>query len=287
MKSPRVLIQEVLAESRLTGRLFVIVEGPTDKRFLSQWLQQTAPEFSQILTVMTSQGVQVEWEQLAEIGLSEGAKQRVVWISLQIPTGSVGVACVADLDCGLLSDRFDAEQLWWTDYPALESYGFEPNTIDTLNRMFLSEQLPAGESVVGLVLPMLRDLYRIRLHNEDIEDPLVEKGFGKSGWEPERTVPPHIAARLQEFEVGETNDPRKVAYGHDIARVLLGNFAAEIKNRAKIADPSILETSLRASILLSGAFTQSALAHRMLEWLKDAHDLAAPERIAVRPSPDI
>lgn len=216
---------------------------------------------------MTPEGVEIAWDCLAEIGLTEGAKQRVIWIALQIRDETAKVQCLADLDCGDLVPQFGSARLWWTDYPAIESYGFEPATLDVLNRMFLREQLPAGDVVIAELLPALVDLFRIRLHNHAISTPAVDKGFGRNGWDPRPTVRPEIAVRLAEFEAPTFDDPRDVAYGHDIAKALHARFANEIRNRARISELLALEDALRAAILLSGAFTRSELARRMIEWL--------------------
>lgn len=268
MSVPRASLSELLKESELTGRCFLVVEGPTDRRFLTQWLRSAFPDTLSSLTIMTPEGIEAHWYRLAEVGLSEGARQRVVWIALQIPSEAARVQCLADLDCGELAARFSSDRLWWTDHPAIESYAFEPETLDILNQMFLREQLPEGTAVVAELIPVLVDLFRIRLHNENIPAPAVHKGFGKNGWDPRPTVPPEIAARLSEFPSPSFEDPRDVAYGHDVAKALYSRFANEIKNRAKIGDLTTLEDDLRAALILSGAFAQSRLASQLLEWLE-------------------
>lgn len=267
MKAPRALLSEIVAESRLTGRLFLVVEGESDRRFIEQWLLSAVGHSVEKLSILTPDGVDVTWDHLASVGLSEGAKQRVVYIGLHVPSNFPGLTCIADLDCGLLADRHKADRLWWTDFPAIESYGFEPGAIDVLNRMFLGERLPDGSEVVGELTPALLDLYRLRRHYEDTENPKVEKGFNGEGWNVLRTLPPHLAARWSEVGAVAFEDPRAIAYGHDVARVLMSRYAAEIKTQAKISDLGVLESNLRASILLSNTFANSRLAARILAWV--------------------
>lgn len=260
-------LHEVIRESHLTGRLFLIVEGNDDRRFIQNWLQARQGNLPSDLTVLTADGLDVDWEMLAVHDLTEGAKQRLIWAGLQLNTSVSNVRCIVDLDCGHLLRRFPEALVWWTDFPATESYGFREETLNMLNDLFLSGQLPDGNTVIHQALPALRDLYGIRHSVEDVETPKVSKGFGKQGWDVSRTVAPHISAKFPEYVVPVFEDPRSYAYGHDIAEVLMGMYPNEIKTNAKVREVSVLERGIALASIATGAFDSSPLASKIVAWL--------------------
>lgn len=268
--APRAKITELAKESLLTGRRFLFVEGPTDKLFFTRWIEATRPTIVADISVMTADGVEVSWEELKSHGLTEGARQRVVWISERFPHNRSLIRCVADLDCGDLAPSFANDVLKWTDYPAIESYGYSPRVIDVLNESFLRNHLPPGSTVVEALKEAVIDLYRIRFNNPGAEHPSASNGFKSGVWDPARTTSSQLAAGLTTITSPVFDDSRQYAYGHDIALLLLGRFGNEIKNKAKVRDPRLLEDLLRASILQSGVFNESGLASELNGWLQTA-----------------
>ncbi|MCK2025925.1 hypothetical protein KZC56_06395 [Microbacterium sp. SSW1-47] len=222
------------------------------------------------LTIITADSVEASWQDLESRGLTEGARQRVVWISEEFPHSRSQIRCVADLDCGELAASHANDVLWWTDYPAVESYGFSARVLDVLNESFLRNHLPPGTAVVDALQEAVIDLYRVRFHNPGIEHPSAASGFRGGEWDPTRTISGEIAAGFASFDSPTFDDARQYAYGHDIALLLIGRFGNEIKNKAKVRDPQLLEDLLRASILQSGIFNESRLASDLDEWLQVA-----------------
>lgn len=265
---PRAKLQEIARESQLTGQRFLFVEGPTDRLFFTRWIETASHEPISGLSILTADGVDVGWQELDSVGLTEGARQRVIWISLKFPGDRSRVICIADLDCGEFEATFANEVLKWTDFPAVESYGCSAPALDILNESFLRGHLPSGADVIDDLREAFVDLYRIRLHNPGIDHPSAQAGFKSGAWDPSRTVPATIASKLEAFAAPEFNDVRQYAYGHDVALLLLGRYGNEIKNGAQIRDPRLLEDLLRASILLSGSFTNSRLGNALAEWLE-------------------
>ncbi|MGO4489422.1 hypothetical protein [Microbacterium sp. 2RAF4] len=157
--------------------------------------------------------------------------------------------------------------LKWTDFPAVESYGYSAPVLDVLNESFLRGHLPPGAVVVEDLREAVVDLYRIRLHNPGIDHPSAQAGFRRGTWDPSRTVTAGVATNLAAFSAPDFDDVRQYAYGHDLALLLLGRYGNEIKNGSQIRDPRLLEDMLRACILLSGTFTDSRLAADLTEWL--------------------
>ena len=268
--APRAKVTELAKESSLTGRRFLVVEGPSDKLFFTRWIEARSSELLADLSIIAADGVEVSWQDLESRGLSEGARQRVVWISEEFPHSRSQIRCIADLDCGELAALFANDVLKWTDYPALESYGFTGRVFDVLNESFLRNSLPPGNTVVEALQEAVIDLYRIRFHNPEAEHPSASSGFRGREWDPARTTSGEIAAKLASIDSPTFDDSRQYAYGHDIVLLLLGRFGNEIKNKAKVRDPQLLEDLLRASILQSGAFNGSRLAVELDEWLQTA-----------------
>ncbi|MEV8171169.1 hypothetical protein [Microbacterium sp. NPDC077486] len=269
---PRVPLKELLREAEETSTAFLIVEGRSDKSFYREWLsrarngQDLAP-----VIIEAVDAIEVNDEWVDSENLPHGARSWVIAAAHEGASSPANLRCIADLDCGHRTESYEMDHLWWTDYPALESYIFNEAGLDTVNRVVLGDRLPDGHRLIASLSPILRELYTVRKFNESLPTPNLSKGFAKGNdpksFDVKRTVPPDIASESDEYLRPNFADPRAHAYGHDIAEILMYLFAAEIKNHAKIAHKDALENNFRLCLLLSHNFDGSPLAGRLLAWL--------------------
>lgn len=267
------MLHELLKEAELTGASYLVVEGPTDKAFYREWVGRAgAGQVSRRLVVEAVDAIDLGETSAIELELPTGARSSVILVAVEASKKTVNIRCIADRDCGHRVNDFQIEELWWTDYPALESYLFDGPTLDTINRMVLGDRLPDGTQLVAALSPVLLELYTVRLYNESLRAPDVSKGYGKSknpaDFDVKRAVAPEVAVVAHTYLRPTGEDPRSYAYGHDIADVLLHQYANEIRNQAKIPHREALETHFRWCLLTSQAFGSSALARKICSWLE-------------------
>jgi len=268
---PRLTLAEFETEVRLSGSKYLLVEGPADQRFYSGWIRTAPIPLDRRPLVMTADRIDVDGGLLISIGLTDGQRSRIIFLSQFAERRSLDILCVADRDCGEGVTTFSASTLAWTDFPAVESYGFEPETLDRLNELFLGNRLPSGSSLVSELSEPLLDLYAVRSHNPSMLAPKIAAAGVRSGgtiaFDLNRSIPPHLASVAPTYLRPAFADARAHAYGHDICELLLLLYSNPIRNQSGVGSVGMLENALRAAILLSGVFDSSILASRILAWL--------------------
>lgn len=270
---PQVALKELLKEAELTSSSYLIVEGATDKAFYREWLTQTGNSRKvKELVIEAVDAIHVDQSRVDELDLPRGARSSVIAVALEASARPVDMRCIADRDCGHRVDDFTLDTLWWTDFPALESYLFDGEGLDTVNRMVLGERLPSGNELVANLGPILRELYTVRQYNENLPTPNLSKGFDKSkdpsSFDVRKTVAPDVASIAPTYVRPTDADPRSYAYGHDVADLLLFVYANEIKNQARVPHRDALEAHFRLCLLLCRGFDSSGLATQLSSWLR-------------------
>ena len=269
-EKPRQRLSEFVTEVRLTGSKYVVVEGPNDRRFLVQWFESQEDFRSQRPPVISVDSLDIDAGELLALGLNEGSRSRVIFVAMRAEQENLDLRCIADLDCGHDVDLFTGSTLIWTDFPAIESYGFNAKTLDSLNRLFLGERLPAGDVLLGTMSPMLADLFTVRTNNPHLPDPDIPKGLTKERgvfkFDVALTLVPTVAAKVPSYGAIAPSDPRSSAYGHDICAMLFALHSNVLKNQAHVADPEALEHLLRAAILIANDLRENALFSTLIDW---------------------
>ena len=270
-KKPLQRLSEFAAEVRFSGSKYLVVEGPRDRGFFTQWL--TGFEFDGVPrpTVMTVGGLDVSAGDLSSRGLNDGERSRVIFVAMFAESEKLDhVRCVADRDTDHDISRFKASTLLWTDFPALESYGFEPTVLNTLNTLFLGARLPHGDELVALMSPMLLELYTVRLHNEHLPRPNLPRAVsvskGQFTFQVEKAVSPAVAAKVSTYSRPAFADTRSHAYGHDIGALILALFGNVVRTQVGIRDQAILEDMLRAAFLMTADLKALPLFREIAQW---------------------
>lgn len=245
---PQVTPSELIRESLLTHNRFVVVEGESDRGVYRFWLERLSQADARIklqnIKLIPAERIIGAQDEAAESGVpSLGGCRGTVVTTARIAwkQRSEGICGIVDLDFGLGEDF---PNLLHTDYPALESYAFEAEVLDQLNERHLKNQLPDGEEIVSAMAPVLNSLFHLKKANP--QKPhlscRIDRGFpevSRSGngdglcrlknFSIERTVEGDSWVIPDAPEVASPSDPRASAYGHDIARVLVGAFTDELK----------------------------------------------------------
>lgn len=270
-QKPRQLLSEFVQEVRLTGSKYLVVEGPDDRRFLLQWIEQQDALRARRPHVVAVDSLDIDAGELLVVGLNEGARSRVIFVAMLADAETLDVVCIADRDCGQDLELFEGPTLYWTDYPAIESYGFEATVLDALNRLFLGERLPRGVELVETMSPMLRATFSVRVHHPDLTDPDFPKAITRSrgvvAFNLGPALEPAVRALMSDYdELDVAGDPREHVYGHDLCALLFALYPNELKNQAHVRDAEALEDQLRAAMLIAGDLTSAPLFARLRDW---------------------
>jgi hypothetical protein len=270
-KKPLQRLSEFAAEVRFTGSKYLVVEGRRDRGFFTQWF--AGLEFDGVArpTVVAVGGLEIGAGDLSSLGLNDGERSRVVFVAVFADAEKLDlVRCVADRDAGHDLSRFMASTLLWTDFPALESYGFEPAVLDALNHLFFGDRLPCGEKLVALMSPMLLELYAVRMHNEHMPRPDLSKAVsmkkGQFRFHVASAVPPAIAPMVSTYTRPTFADARSHSYGHDIGALLFVLFGNVVRTQVGIKDQDILEDMLRAAFLMTADLKALPLFREIADW---------------------
>lgn len=259
---PRITASELIRETIFTNSKIIIVEGQTDKSTYSYWLRRQAKANQQI-DVENIHFVQAEWiseldSEEEDFQFSKRTRDTYVNDSKARCRGKVVAAArvASELDqnnvCGIVDQDLGVGDLppnvFYTDYPALESYALHPEVLDDLNERFFKEELPPGNEIVPQMADILAQLFVIRRLNpgmkyerlriaQGFED---EKSASSSGVQKIRNFSLLLAVGEDDWEIPDDDsvvsagqDYRYYAYGHDVAQVLFYGFS-DIFNKLRI-----------------------------------------------------
>ncbi|MCP1410833.1 hypothetical protein [Paenarthrobacter sp. A20] len=268
-------MSELAREVTLTRSKYLIVEGHSDRRFYREWIRTIDVRWEESYQepyILAVSDIDVPDEVLLSQNVAVGHRSRVLHLSETLSDFPERVRCVADLDCGEYREQFASRILLWTDFPALESYGFSPSVLDVLNRNILSDKLPSGTVLVEMLKDAFADLYVVRMQNPHMTSPSVNKGVLKTGqdyagYDVRKAVSPDVAGRIDDYTPPTYSDAREVVYGHDLALLLLSIYGNQIKNQCGIRDEKALENCIRMSILLEGSFVRLPLFKSLAAWI--------------------
>lgn len=223
------------------------------------------------MKVTSIEEVDVPTGEVFLLGLNDGNRSRVIAVAAASSGRSVDIRCVADRDCGSGVDKHDYETLLWTDYPGLESYALTPEALGIFRELYAGGRLPAVDVLLPELARVLREIFAVRCHHEHLPKPSYKAGFTTrpprlDSFDVTLTVDHSIRADVASYVRSTSADPRRYAYGHDIAEVLIAVYANDLKNGAGIASSKALETALLSALLIAGAPTSEPLFDSLSRW---------------------
>jgi hypothetical protein len=268
---PRQRVEEFLLEVGLSERRHIVVEGPTDARFLRAWLESIGLEGAAEVTTVGS--LDVPTHRVLGLGFQDGERGRVVVVAQLACESDVDLRCIADRDCGHGVDAIrGCDILLWTDFPAIESYVVDQPTLDKANLVSFEERLPEAKTLLPMMGFALRELFAVRLKHENLPEPKysagLKRGTSLAQFDVGATVSPHIAAAVDEYVRPTAPDVRAVAYGHDVAELLWAAYPNVFKNQLGYKSRETLERALLGALLLSRSCFEMTLFREVEAWLR-------------------
>lgn len=254
---PRRTLTELRTEARIGHYRILVVEGPSDARYLQRWLSDLGWRIVPVpVTAVDPTGIVLGPETF------QNNRARVVAFAKEASCEQLRF--LVDRDLGL-DDFGDVDGLLLTDFPALETYALSEPTLHRLlvhlDRVTYSSLDPEARrseleaEIANLVRKLggyLAPLFRLRqvhaVHGslEFVEDLRRFRHSGSDELDVERI---RLVLKLPEDQGPSLQIPtsclslRVVAYGHDIARALWAIWV-NLRNRNGIADAEALERLL-------------------------------------------
>jgi hypothetical protein len=268
---PRILADELLLEIQLTSIKHIVVEGVTDQRFIQAWISHSIEDAT--VTVTPIDSIEVDDQDVITLGLNLGNRSRVISLAQKasLIEGEVNITCVADRDTGSDIDNHNYPNLVWTDYPALESYCLEPETLHIANLLSFAEQLPDGAALLSALSEPLRELFAVRLANAHLPSPNYSAALGPSrslsAFKVELALAPHVRPLVASYPRPQDDDPRRFGYGHDIAQLLMAAFGGVLRNKAHLGDVGAVESALKSAMLAHGTFQEESMFTHLRAWM--------------------
>jgi hypothetical protein len=143
----------------------IYVEGPTDRAFVSGVVRRLNLPQVQVREI---DQVEIDAGHLSRMGLSEGAKQRVIALAVALSFESKidlarQVACIADADDEAGKDAaIRAPLLLYTDVTSMPIYGFDGKYLQWYFDVGTMGFPLSGQQVVEQLIPPLRSLCALR-----------------------------------------------------------------------------------------------------------------------------
>lgn len=268
---PSLELEELFLETSLTSNRHIVVEGPSDARFLRAWAQDIAG--GQYVVVTSVETLNIAPDGPISLGLNDGNRARVVFVAREAQEKSADLRCVADRDCGHQVEKHTYDTLEWTDYPALESYAVQAAVLDRANLLSFREKLPEAAELLPSLAFALRELFTVRMHNEHLEKPKYSAGLKSndrslSSFDVAAAVRGKISDDVSSYErPSENQDPRSYAYGHDIAELLLAVYGNTLKNQVGLGGREAIEDALRGAVQVVGTYGDEAMFRSLAAWV--------------------
>lgn len=264
-------MRELFREVNLSGQRIVVTEGETDRRFFQSWAASLS--ISKKSKFVSVDWIDVPTSELVASGLNEGNRSRVIYLAARAADEDVDIRCVADRDCGHGVAEWSSRCLMWTDFPAIESYGFDVDTFTKLNLLSLNGAIKQDmDRLIADMSFVLRELFAVRKQHVHLPAPRYDRALRKGVLITDFDVSKAVGQSIDTSESfcprSSDLDPRSFAYGHDISGVLMAAFSPEIKNKAHVRDVEALEACLRTAIQVSNTYLCSPLFVRLSRWLE-------------------
>lgn len=266
---PRSTIEEIAKDSALTGNVALVVEGNTDRLFVERWLLLS--NNLERVVVLTADRIEVDNGEVMRMGLSDGNRSRVLFLARISHEADLAIGCIADRDTGVGVDEYQYDNLFWTDYPALESYALQSQVLDHANDLMFHRRLPSGVDLVDQIKPALHSLFHLRRSIPNLRKPNYGAGLkGRSlpEFDVEKATGHKLNAEVDVCCEALDGDPRHYAYGHDIGNLIMAAFANDLKNRLGFAKTEAVESALRGAVFDFGRISEEQMFVNLAKWLK-------------------
>lgn len=262
----------------------IYVEGSQDVEFYAAWVDKSGLDFNlEKLSVVVNEIKYAENDkELVKPELASGNCGRIREYA-RLNEKYIRIIWISDRD--LLKDNelkeYSRDNLFFTDFPAVESYGFSDQILNRLNSEWYNNRLTSLGYCYAFLKHYLKCIYfyrdvcskqddpkkvrswthvlhdKMKAYKENCSSDVNIEGFLEYAKE---IIPDVIVERMLELD-DSTVDPRAYAYGHDIAFAVqhFGEVEAGcLKNYPKFAEKNI-EQYIRDKYISSGLYKHDAL----------------------------
>lgn len=211
----------------------IYVEGPSDEVFYKSWLKKSGLDKKlSILIFDVEKAKNISLEGDGNCGRIIGGAEKYSYDDRKL--------FIADRDLREESEiqKFaHLETLFFTEFPAIESYGFSDAVLEELNHRKFDNCYKSLSNCYEQIAQLLKLLYFVRrsggttawnrgyetmsklILNRSIKDYISSEEYDEMMHETIKSVEGmfEIESNISSFESG---DPRKYAYGHDVAKII-------------------------------------------------------------------
>ncbi len=244
----------------------VYVEGAFDHAIVEEVLRRAGCTRATVYQIDT---IDVPADTLRKYGLSDGNKGRVIALCLELeaqmmPPEQVTGLVDRDFD-NLLGLTYPCSLLLFTDYSCMEMYFFDLAQMERFCTRFLRKERELASQLLGMLSPVLQDLFFIRATNEDLKlgltwldaddqcvarkdrlefdtETFVQKYLSKGSLLLEKD---RFVTRLDALWARADVEIRRQIHGHDFVR-LLAKCLHPVMRNASFSDPDVVERALPA-----------------------------------------
>lgn len=260
-------VEELRARYELEPEIYdIYVEGTFDRDLFKHCL---LPHAGATLVIYSIDAVDLPAALLYGAGLTEGAKQRVIYLARCLASSSDCVAkvrCFVDRDLDHWFGELEANKfLFWTRYCSIEAYFLTQPTLSSLLGNVLGCKIGDFGAYFAALQEVVRELYLMRLSDRELgwsmEWVALSRCLSKSGERIEIDSEDYIRKLLQKnSKMGELEafkdtlskwrpiaigDHRLTVRGHDLVDIIAWTVQ-KFGGYRQMADPIAIERSLIA-----------------------------------------
>ena len=262
----------------------IFVEGQEDVEFYKEWIDKSGIEKNNDKLSIKIMEAKLE-EGLKPKGGSSSIVRKLAERYSTVPSR----AYVTDRDL-FSSDELkvydNSDNLFFTDFPAIESYSFLPEILEEINSRRYGGKLKNISQGYDLAIDFLRILYILRLYyyresispQKCINELIIKlQEYTKKGSlmsydnfldDIYRTLPDSIEIEVK--SISSECDPRVYAYGHDIAKVIKAIIHSEessISNRYPAHKHAHLERAMTEYYIKQDMYKNDKMFQRIEEYI--------------------
>lgn len=222
-------LEEELIDELLQNNIDIYVEGITDKELIEKWINKQ--NFSNLdIQVFESDKINISDDDKSALGYEGklGRCDRIIIGAKLAKDRNSGLRklFIADRDTRDIQIYSSIDNLYWTDFPAIESYCFTKEILNKLNENNYVGRLREAESYYSRMHYFLTYLFYLR---KNLPFFGTEKAnafiYSKlSSGNLDNWMEDGVLEKFEEFESYYANlelgDMRETVYGHDIAHVI-------------------------------------------------------------------
>ena len=170
--APRIRLDELVTEFLLhEDRKYLYVEGLEDCAVLKWYIEPLSDGRVGVFNIDT---VEITAKELQNHGLSEGNRNRVIVLSLELdkclPKKSSQVLCVVDADFDYLLDRVKENRfLAYTDGTSMDMYAFSEAALERVLRLGMRDAESKPSQIISTLYHVLKEIFLTRAANESLQ----------------------------------------------------------------------------------------------------------------------